>query len=150
VKDHVPLCTCPIGYTGDPFFACREEPRTPPPIINPCQPSPCGPNSQCRESNGQAVCSCLPNYIGSPPGCRPECIVNSECAQQMSCINQKCADPCPNTCGIEAQCQVKNHNPICSCPQGFTGDPFSRCSRIRKHLLFFQIQNKESLIPFQL
>ena len=42
---------------------------------DPCFPSPCGPYSQCRNSGGNAVCSCLPNYVGNPPNCRPECLV---------------------------------------------------------------------------
>lgn len=142
VENHVPICTCPPGTTGDPFNQCRELPPTTTARINPCIPSPCGPNSQCRDINNQAVCSCLPSYIGSPPQCRPECVVNSECAADRACINQKCVDPCPNTCGIDAQCSVKNHNPICACPPGFTGDPFARCTRIRKlssivHFLFY-------------
>lgn len=100
-----------------------------PPIIvsDPCVPSPCGLNSQCRELNNHAVCSCLPKYIGAPPNCRPECILSSECPLDKSCINQKCKDPCPGTCGQYAKCQVVNHNPICSCNIGFTGDPFVRC-----------------------
>lgn len=113
------------------LFTCVAPPRQ---NDNPCNPSPCGPNSKCRENNGQAVCICLPDYIGSPPQCRPECIVNSECSPDKACINKKCADPCPHTCGIEAQCHTTNHNPICACPPGFTGDPFSQCSRIRKYI----------------
>lgn len=97
---------------------------------DPCNPSPCGPNSQCKVNNGQAICSCLVNYVGSPPGCRPECVVSSECASDKACLNQKCVDPCPGTCGQNAQCQVINHSPICSCRSGYTGDPFSRCYRI--------------------
>lgn len=97
------------------------------PIENPCQPSPCGFNSQCRELNNHAVCSCLPDFIGAPPNCRPECVVSSECSQDKSCINQKCKDPCPGTCGQNARCHVVNHNPICSCENGFEGDPFFRC-----------------------
>lgn len=128
VNNHIPTCLCPTGYVGDPFFQCRLAPTEPPPVINPCQPSPCGPNSQCREVNQQAVCSCLPQYIGSPPSCRPECVVNSECQLDKACINQKCGDPCPNTCGLGAQCTTRNHNPICACPPGYTGDPFTRCS----------------------
>ena len=104
----------------------------PPPRQEPCSPSPCGPNAQCRVVNGQAVCSCLPNYVGSPPSCRPECVVSSECPLVQACINNKCLDPCPNTCGIGAQCTVRNHNPICACPIGQTGDPFVRCYPIRK------------------
>lgn len=95
--------------------------------INPCQPSPCGPNSQCKEVNSQAVCSCLPNYIGSPPSCRPECVITSECALDKACVNQKCVDPCPGSCGLQATCQAINHSPICSCRPGQTGDPFTRC-----------------------
>lgn len=97
---------------------------------DPCNPSPCGPNSQCKQVNGQGVCSCLPNYIGSPPGCRPECVVSSECPQNRACLNQKCVDPCPGPCGLNTRCEVINHSPICSCRQGFTGDPFSRCFAI--------------------
>ena len=97
---------------------------------DPCVPSPCGSNSQCRNVNGQAVCSCLPAYIGTPPGCRPECVVSSECVQNRACMNQKCVDPCPGTCGLNARCEVINHSPICSCQVGFTGDPFTRCFAI--------------------
>ena len=40
---------------------------------------------------------------------------------------QKCLDPCPGSCGVQAVCTVDAHNPICSCSTGFTGDPFTRC-----------------------
>jgi len=96
----------------------------------PCIPSPCGPNSLCKENNRQAICSCLPSYIGTPPGCRPECVTNAECMQNKACINQKCVDPCPGTCGSEALCTVVKHIPICSCPPSFTGDPFTSCRPI--------------------
>lgn len=97
------------------------------PEINPCQPSPCGLFSQCRVANGHAVCSCQANYIGSPPACRPECTVSTDCMQDKACINQKCLNPCSGTCGINSRCNVINHNPICSCSPGFNGDPFVRC-----------------------
>lgn len=152
VINHLPACTCRPGYSGDPFRFCnivtserktfctfngrsvqrfnghifftatvQSEP------LNPCSPSPCGPNSQCRESNGQAVCSCLSNFVGVPPGCRPECTSSFECPLNKACSNQKCLDPCPGVCGLDAQCRVVNHNPICSCLSGYTGDPFFRC-----------------------
>jgi hypothetical protein len=104
--------------------------------VDPCNPSPCGPNSQCREINGQAVCSCLPTYVGSPPACRPECVVSSECPLDKACFNQKCSNPCPGPCGQNAKCQVNNHSPICSCNQGYTGDPFSRCYPIPRELYY--------------
>lgn len=95
--------------------------------IDPCHPSPCGPYSLCRTFNEHAVCTCLDLCVGAPPNCRPECIVSSDCRSNMACINQRCKDPCPGLCGINAQCQVINHNPICSCVSGHTGDPFVRC-----------------------
>lgn len=94
---------------------------------NPCIPSPCGPYSHCRPSNCYAVCSCLPGYYGSAPFCRPECLVSADCPQDKACVNQRCIDPCPGTCGEYARCQVVNHNAICSCPPGYAGDPFVRC-----------------------
>ncbi|XP_046391540.1 neurogenic locus notch homolog protein 4-like [Ischnura elegans] len=125
VSNHVPICSCPPGISGDPFIICR--PFQEPVVTQPCNPSPCGPNSQCRVLNNVAVCSCLPEYVGSPPSCRPECVVNSECNLNQACSNQKCRDPCPGTCGTGARCEVVNHNPICSCPSHMTGDPFVRC-----------------------
>lgn len=96
----------------------------------PCTPSPCGPNSQCREINDQAVCSCLSNYIGNPPNCRPECVISSECSMNKACMNNKCIDPCPGPCAPTAFCRTINHSPICSCKQGQTGNPFSQCYNI--------------------
>lgn len=39
----------------------------------------------------------------------------------------KCKDPCPGSCGQNAVCTVFNHFPACTCTQGYTGDPFTRC-----------------------
>lgn len=94
---------------------------------NPCFPSPCGPNSQCRDIGGSPSCSCVPNYIGSPPNCRPECTNSAECPSNQACIREKCRDPCPGSCGALAQCSVISHTPMCVCPDGYTGDPFSSC-----------------------
>lgn len=130
VINHIPICTCLEGYTGDAFLVCSKI-KVPSPQ-NVCNPSPCGPNSQCREINGQAVCSCVPGYMGSPPTCRPECVTSEQCPLNRACLNLKCIDPCPGTCGINAQCQVVNHNPICSCLQKYSGDPFTRCQIIKE------------------
>lgn len=92
-----------------------------------CSPSPCGANSLCRQMNGQAVCTCVPGFVGAPPLCRPECVVSSDCPQNQACLNQKCRDPCIGICGLGALCHVVNHSPICSCPPSKTGDPFVRC-----------------------
>lgn len=105
----------------------------PPPAIvhdeirDPCQPTPCGLYSQCRNSNGIPSCSCIQNYFGAAPNCRPECTINPECQSNKACIREKCVDPCPGSCGINAQCAVINHTPICTCPAEYIGDPFTNC-----------------------
>lgn len=97
---------------------------------NPCVPSPCGPNSQCRVVGTQAACSCLPNYIGRAPNCRPECTINAECPGNLACQNERCKDPCPGSCGSFTTCIVLKHAPVCQCISGYTGDPFTGCSII--------------------
>lgn len=96
--------------------------------INPCLPSPCGPNSACIEKENDADCKCLPEFIGSPPSCRPECTSNTDCDTNKACINKKCRDPCLGSCGVNAQCRVVSHTPMCSCQNGYTGDPFQYCT----------------------
>lgn len=100
----------------------------PEPPRNPCAGDPCGPNAVCREIKLQPVCSCQPGFVGNPPACRPECVVHPECPPLLACLKNRCVDPCKGTCGINAECRVINHNPICSCLGGFTGDPFIRCT----------------------
>lgn len=106
---------------------------------DPCSPSPCGPNSQCRTVNNQGVCSCLPTFVGSPPSCRPECTISAECPLNEACNNQKCINPCIGTCGYGARCEVVNHNPICSCPAQYTGDPFTQCNPIGVYFYYKDI-----------
>lgn len=106
-------------------------PDTPLDIRKPCEPSPCGLNAVCRENNGVGSCTCLPDYLGDPyTECRPECTQNSDCSTRMACVSLKCRDPCPGTCGVNAQCQSVNHLPICNCIPGYTGNPFTYCSPI--------------------
>lgn len=104
----------------------------PKPSGNPCLNNPCGPFSECRAIGESPACSCLPNYVGRPPNCRPECIHSAECPANLACINERCSDPCVGACGIHTFCSVINHNSICQCEHGFTGDPFSGCTDIPK------------------
>lgn len=125
VLNHNAICSCLERFTGDPFSVCNhyiiEEPIT---AENQCSPNPCGVNAQCNKG----ICTCLPEYHGDPySGCRPECIINMDCERNKACIRNKCIDPCPNTCGTSAICQIINHIPMCSCPTGFTGNAFISC-----------------------
>jgi hypothetical protein len=65
---------------------------------------------------------------GSPPNCRPECVLNDDCPQNLACQRMKCMNPCNNICGLNAECKVVNHSPICSCPLNYVGDPFIQCT----------------------
>lgn len=107
-----------------PYIVEQEPIPTP---IDPCRPSPCGPNAQCRVIGDSPSCSCLAEFIGSPPNCRPECISNGECSNALACINRKCKDPCPGVCGANAECRVVSHAAMCVCLSGFNGDPFTQC-----------------------
>lgn len=153
VLSHSPFCSCAPGRIGDPFVKCFDMPRkwpagprtrnhakasassddfipvmpTTPPQTNPCIPSPCGPFSTCQDRGGYPSCTCMPDYIGSPPYCRAECSIDSDCTGDKACIREKCRDPCPGSCGFSALCTVINHTPACTCPDGYTGDPFSNC-----------------------
>jgi hypothetical protein len=105
------------------------------PSANPCASSPCGPNAHCQITNTAFTCTCLPEFKGSPPNCRPECNNNNDCANHLACISKKCRDPCPGSCGLFAECRVVSHTPTCICPSGFTGDPFTSCNIKQSKLL---------------
>lgn len=111
------------------FFSqfLAPEPLVP---VNPCVPSPCGANSICRVHDERAVCSCVQGMLGAPPNCRPECVINSDCPTNRACIQQKCKDPCDGSCGFNAECHVRNHQPVCFCYNGYEGDPYAGCSPI--------------------
>lgn len=95
---------------------------------DPCNPSPCGPNAQCSTHGSVGSCTCFPNYFGDAyAGCRPECVQNSDCPRTKACLNRKCGDPCPGSCGVNANCRVINHSPECTCKPGYTGNPLHAC-----------------------
>lgn len=115
-----------ISYFND-IYAIVPKPEEPYPK-DPCTPSPCGSNAMCKAVGETPVCTCINNYIGVPPNCRPQCSINSDCTADKACIREKCRDPCPGSCGVNARCTVVNHTPACTCPEGYTGDPFTSCS----------------------
>lgn len=131
VIKHNPICSCKQGFTGDPFSVCsviiENEPTENEPI-NPCFPSPCGLNAQCRNIGGIPSCSCIVGFFGSPPNCKPECALNTDCSNDKACISMKCQNPCLGSCGLNALCNVIQHVPVCSCPSGYNGDPFAICN----------------------
>lgn len=142
VINHSPICSCKPGQTGDPFKGCYEiiiakDPVVP---IEVCKPSPCGANAVCRDIGGRPSCSCIENYIGQPPNCRPECVINPDCPSNRACINNKCQDPCPDSCGTNAECTVISHTASCTCPPKYTGNAFIQCiPQAGKFLFLFNL-----------
>lgn len=96
---------------------------------DPCNPNPCGPNAVCRDG----VCSCMPEYQGDPNfGCRPECVLNSDCPRDKACLRSKCVNPCSlETCAPNAICEVISHIPMCKCPPGFEGNALVQCQPVK-------------------
>lgn len=105
---------------------------------DPCNPNPCGSNAVCN--NG--VCSCLAEYQGDPfIGCRPECVLNSDCPRDKACLRSKCVNPCSlEACAPTAICEVVSHIPMCTCPPGFEGNALVQCQPVRSmHILNMKI-----------
>ena len=71
------------------------------------------------------------------------CSSNDECASSQACRNRGCVNPCAydNPCSANAECTVNNHNAVCKCPPGMTGDPYSLCvpSKKSKDLVFIRV-----------
>lgn len=84
--------------------------------------------------------------MGSPPNCRPECTINPDCPSNRACMNEKCSDPCPGSCGFGAICNVIHHTPACSCPEDFTGDPFNSCQPLPPERKIFLSQFREYIL----
>lgn len=113
--------------TAQPSPVAVDRPVEKDEQVNPCLARPCGRYSTCRNVNNDAQCACLPGYEGIPPYCRPQCESNSDCPNNLSCVNQKCISPCINACGQNAKCSVLLHTAMCSCVDNMVGDPFVSC-----------------------
>ena len=147
--NHLATCVCPAGFTGSPLLGCtkdvsleveqfssklslnRSSSET---NVKDCASMICGLFSECRIVNGEAKCFCQSNYIGTPPNCKQECITNIDCPAEKACIQQRCRNACRNKCGRNARCRVDSgvlRTPICTCRNGFEGNPNIDCTPIR-------------------
>ena len=69
----------------------------------------------------------------APPQVSPDlavgCSYNDECPNYSACENRQCINPCAvrNPCAPRATCRVVNHEPVCTCPDGFIGSPQTEC-----------------------
>ena len=57
------------------------------------------------------------------------CLIDDECPLYAACRNRQCINPCAedNPCAPTAICKVINHEPECTCPDGYIGSPLTDC-----------------------
>ena len=96
------------------------------------------------DCNSDEICQGVTCVLG--------CRSSSTCPASQACINNQCTDPCSSSissCGTNAVCTVQNHQALCSCPAGLTGDPTTACTRLAYSppLLFLSLSIYLSLSP---
>ena len=77
------------------------------------------------DCNSDEICQGVTCVLG--------CRSSSTCPASQACINNECTDPCSSSissCGTNAVCTVQNHQALCSCPAGLTGDSTIACTRL--------------------
>ena len=139
-------------FTVSKFSSTAATRRITTIAVDVCNPTPCGQNAVCINKQRAAACRCIDGFIGDPyTVCRrkPECVVHSDCPSVKSCRNERCVDPCIDTCGLRALCRVVNHLPICICQPGYEGDPFSACHKIELRKCMYLIDEKPAKICSQ-
>ena len=104
-----PICRCEPGLVPKPDtitgcgpecvqdpdcqfdYVCQSQRCVPRP--DPCDPSPCGPNTMCMENQqGNPICRCLAGFIPMPDtisGCKRECEVDRDCGPGNICDNYR-------------------------------------------------------------
>lgn len=156
-QNHLAVCRCPSGLIGNPYVDCRAEieptcrrdtdcPAHLACINNDCVDAcsvlePCHRPSECQITPTTPVrtmiCTCPDGYISNgSSSCKPTnmvvkvggCISDADCSEDRACLRGICHNPC--NCGLNAECRIKNHKPVCSCRQGYVGNPEFECTRV--------------------
>lgn len=109
-----------------------------------CEEDTCADSATCIGQQHQPKCHCPPGTTGSPyiechgekvsqPGCRTD----SDCSNQLACINQLCINPCAKSdvCSAEQECKVLDTLPLrtvlCQCPTDTIADNNGLCQPIK-------------------
>lgn len=61
-----------------------------------------------------------------------KCLSDKDCLQSESCYMGFCDDLCAmeGVCAPTANCEIKMHRPVCTCPQGHGGNPAINCTSL--------------------
>ncbi|PNF25788.1 hypothetical protein B7P43_G12126 [Cryptotermes secundus] len=129
---------CQTDYDCSDTETCIENAVGQAECLNACDgPILCGRNAECTAQHHQSLCSCKTGYHGNPIddkiGCQPiECETNEQCSNDKLCEDYMCKIAClvRNPCGINALCSAQNHEQVCYCQPGYTGDPQIGCQLI--------------------
>lgn len=102
-----------------------------------CELILCGRNAGCKSDNHKATCACDRGFFGDAyddkMGCQPiECESHNDCSDEKICDLHKCRIAClaHNPCGQNAICSTNNHQQVCTCQPGYTGEPTRGCDLI--------------------
>ena len=78
-----------------------------------------------------------------------ECLIHEDCAQHQYCSpDLRCVNACStncrkftieknilikiiSVCGAHALCTAALHRPVCACEDGYEGNPYDRCTKVR-------------------
>lgn len=148
---HMAICRCPAGLIGNPYVDCKPDVVPDCQVdldcpdrlaciqqkcLDPCRAlEPCHRPARCEVVPSKPVrtmnCVCPEGFVSSgsgtckPVGRIPGCILDADCGANEACISNICKNPC--NCGRHAECRIKDHKPVCSCEQGYDGNPEIDC-----------------------
>lgn len=147
--NHVGICTCQAGTTGDPHLGCV-------PVQYCAGDNQCPSGLKCYNGLCTSVCTsprdCITDQLCIQGLCQPTCKSNSSCPEYQFCHNNictqemrcrtnndcdskekclsnnvgqaDCIDACEGVlCGRNAECSSKSHRSFCKCKPGFKGNP---------------------------
>lgn len=131
---------CSIDSDCASQLVCTNSHCTNPCAIN----SVCSPDQECRVLDSSPLrtimCQCPSDAILDPSGrciaivsVQPQCRTDNECSNVEKCIKGNCVEACRlDRCGINALCKSLNHQSVCSCAPGYTGNAHYECTNIPK------------------
>jgi len=67
-----------------------------------------------------------------------DCLVHEDCEETEFCSpppDNKCIDACTlEVCGAKAVCKAALHRPVCSCPVGYEGNAYDKCTKTKSRV----------------
>ena len=113
---------------ADPATARTRPPKptAPPSTCAPTGRATRPPSASTSLARTRASAHRARSAIHTPPAATPRASGpggDADCPPDSVCRRGRCADPCQNACGQNAQCNVVKRKAQCSCPAGFQGNP---------------------------